>query len=103
MGFPRQENWSELPCPPPGDLSDPGVEPVSLMPPALVGGFLTTSTTWEAHLSYSVTKRQRELIRRKNIIQRCIKGFVSSWERLHVITVRGRLHPLCQKHDLFSF
>ena len=26
MGFPRQEYWSGLPCPPPGDLSDPGIE-----------------------------------------------------------------------------
>ena len=29
MGFPRQEYWSRLPFPPPGDLSDPGTEPVS--------------------------------------------------------------------------
>ena len=31
MGFPRQEYWSELLCPPPGDLPNPGIEPVSLM------------------------------------------------------------------------
>ena len=30
MGFSRQEYWSGLPCPPPGDLSDPGIEPSSL-------------------------------------------------------------------------
>ena len=30
MGFSRQEYWSGLPCPPPGDLSDPGTEPESL-------------------------------------------------------------------------
>ena len=29
MGFPRQEYWSGLPCPPPGDLLDPGIEPAS--------------------------------------------------------------------------
>jgi len=29
MGFSRQENWSGLPCPPPGDLPDPGIEPTS--------------------------------------------------------------------------
>ena len=29
MGFSRQEYWSELPCPPPGDLPDPGIEPRS--------------------------------------------------------------------------
>ena len=37
-------------CPPPEDLPDPGIEPTSLMSPALVGGFFTTSTTWEAQL-----------------------------------------------------
>ena len=39
MGFPRQECWSELPFPFPGDLSDPGIEPKST---ALEGGFFTT-------------------------------------------------------------
>ena len=47
MGLSRQEYWSALPRPPPGDLSDPGIEPVSLMSLALAGGFFTTSTTWE--------------------------------------------------------
>ena len=35
MGFSRQEYWGGLPCPPPGDLPDPGIEPVSLIYPAL--------------------------------------------------------------------
>ncbi|CAN0491905.1 unnamed protein product [Rangifer tarandus platyrhynchus] len=48
MGFSRQEYWSGLPCPPPGDLPNPGIEPASLMSPALAGGFFTTSATWEA-------------------------------------------------------
>ena len=48
MRFSRQEYWSGLPCPPPGDLPDPGIEPMSLMSPALAGGFFTTSATWEA-------------------------------------------------------
>ena len=30
MGFSRQEYWSGLPCPPPGNLPDPGIKPVSL-------------------------------------------------------------------------
>ena len=30
MGFPRQEYWSRLPFPPPGDLPDPGIKPMSL-------------------------------------------------------------------------
>ena len=41
MGFSRQEYWSGLPCPPPGDLPDPGIEPTSLMSPALAGGFIS--------------------------------------------------------------
>ena len=48
MGFSRQEYWSGLPCPPLGNLPHPGIEPATLMSPALAGGFLTTSTTWEA-------------------------------------------------------
>ena len=48
MGFSRQEYWTGLPCPPPGDHPDPEIEPLSLMSPALAGGFFSTSTTWEA-------------------------------------------------------
>ena len=39
MGFPRQEYWSGLPFPPPGDLPNLETEPVS---PALAGGFFAT-------------------------------------------------------------
>ena len=42
MGFPRQEYWSGLPFPTLGDLPSPGIEPESLMSPALAGGFFTT-------------------------------------------------------------
>ena len=45
MGFSRQECWSGLPFPSPGDLYHPGIEPESS---ALVGGFFTTNTIWEA-------------------------------------------------------
>ena len=47
-GILQQEYWSGLPCPSPGNLSDTGVKPVSLMSPALADRFFTTSTTWEA-------------------------------------------------------
>ena len=46
MGSSRQEYWSGVPCPPPGDLPDPGIKPSSLKSPELVGGFFITSTTW---------------------------------------------------------
>ena len=42
MEFCRQEYWSGLLFPPPGDLPDPGIEPMSLVSPALAGGFFTT-------------------------------------------------------------
>ena len=44
VGFSRKEHWSGLPCPPPGDLPDPEIEPASLMSPALAGGFFTTKS-----------------------------------------------------------
>jgi len=50
VGFSRQEYWSGLPFPPPGDLPNPGIEPISPVSPALAGGFFTTSATWEAHV-----------------------------------------------------
>ena len=49
MGFSRQEYWSGLPCPPPGDLPNSGILSVSLMSLALAGRFFTTSATWEDH------------------------------------------------------
>ena len=51
MGFSRQEYWSGLPCPSPGDLSDPGIKPAFLMSPALTDAFFTTRTTWEAQIN----------------------------------------------------
>ena len=49
-GFSRQECWSGLLCPPPGDLPDPGVDPAVLRSPAFASTFFPTSTTWEAPL-----------------------------------------------------
>ena len=42
MGFSRQEYWSGLPCPPPGNIPDPGVELSSHKSPSLAVGFFTT-------------------------------------------------------------
>ena len=46
--FSRQEYWSGLPFPSPGDLPDPGIEPSSLTSPALAGGFINSRATREA-------------------------------------------------------
>ena len=49
MGFSRQEYWSGLPSPPPGDLPNPGIDSSSLISPALAGGWVLYH--WEAHHS----------------------------------------------------
>ena len=48
MGYSRQEYWSRLPFPSRGDLPHRGIEPTSLMSPALAGRLFITSATWEA-------------------------------------------------------
>ena len=48
MEFSRQKHWNGVPCPSPGDLLNPGIEPVSFVSPALTGRFFTSSSTWEA-------------------------------------------------------
>ena len=52
MGFSRQEYWSGLPYPPPGDLPDPGIKPVS---PALADGFFTTEPPGKPIISESLS------------------------------------------------
>ena len=48
MGFSRQEYWNGLLCPRPGDIPDPGIEPMSLMSAALTRRFFTICANWEA-------------------------------------------------------
>ena len=50
LGFPRQEYWSELPLPSPGDLPDPGTEPTS---PALADRFFTTELLGKLEMGIS--------------------------------------------------
>ena len=47
LGFSRQEYWSGLLFPPPGDLPDPGIKILSPLSPALASGFFTTRVIWE--------------------------------------------------------
>ena len=51
MGFSRQEYWSGLPFPPPGDLPDPGIELASPLSPALAGRFMMAviSIYWQIY------------------------------------------------------
>ena len=62
MEFFRQEYWSGLTFPPPGDLPDPGIESASLVSPALAGRFFTTSATWEAPLLVDYAGKIEKLV-----------------------------------------
>ena len=61
MGFSKQEYWSGLPFPSPGDLPDPGTEPLSLVSPALAGGFFTTSAIWEVGFRWWIAIRHPDI------------------------------------------
>ena len=52
MEFSRQEYWSKLPFPTPGELPNPVIEPACLASSALAGRFFTSNATWEAHHVY---------------------------------------------------
>ena len=54
MGFPKQEYWSGLPCPPPSDLPNPGIKPKSPASLALAGGFFTTESPGKALRYYII-------------------------------------------------
>ena len=62
IGFFRQEYWSGLPFPSPGDLPFPGIKPVSLMSPALAGGFFTTSMVMHGDAGKMVQFKKRQIV-----------------------------------------
>ena len=73
MGFSRQEHWSRVPLPSPGDLHDPGIKPASLMSPALTARFFTTNATWETlHPSLEGTSNDTKTIPTESNDNQCI-------------------------------
>ena len=84
IGFSRQEYWSGLACPSPADLPDPGIEPVSLRSPSLVGGFFITSATWEALgtlLGYYLFYLKSNQVKLDCLQPR--NSFMFSWDYIH--------------------
>ena len=83
MGFSRQEYWSGLPWPPPGDLPDPGMEPMSAGISYIAGRFfplshLGISGEWWVRWPYNAWQRQRG---RKSVIIRLISALeCQDWE-----------------------
>ena len=98
--FSRLEYWSGLPCPPPGNLPDPGIKRAFLISPALAGRFFTISTTWEApELTYYHIKSSL------NIDSSC--RAMGSWVAMLCdwLTASHSLHPtptLCSHPSLLS-
>ena len=56
MEFYRQGYWSGLPFPTPGDIPNPGVEPMSLVSPALAGEFFIAEPPGKPHVDRSLAK-----------------------------------------------
>ena len=66
--FSRQKYWSGLPVPTSGDLPDPGIKPLSLLSPALAGGFFTTAppgkpciSSWGSYSGLPQTRWSKQL------------------------------------------
>ena len=82
MGFSRQEYWSGLPCPPPEDLPDSGIEPTCPTSPALAGVFFTTSVSpevlYQPTLTLILPKQEQSLC--LDIPSQCLQALVPRWK-----------------------
>ena len=81
-GLPRQEYWSGLPCPFPGDLPDLGIKPVC---PALAGGFFTTEPPGKPHTFCNTNVVS---VREENVAVLCVTEVVSHQLPLTAAVVR---------------
>ena len=93
MGFHGQEYWSGLPCPPPGDLPDPGIEPASLVFPALQANSLPLSHLGEGNgnpLQYSCLENPMD----GRAWWAAVHGVTKSWTQLSVFTFTFHFHAL---------
>ena len=73
MGFSRQEYWSGLPFPTPGDFPDPGIKPKSPVSPALAGRFFTTAPPAMSPKSPAYNIKDLMIV---HIVHRLASGFV---------------------------
>ena len=99
MEFPKQEHWSGLPHPPPGDLPDPGIEHTSLMSPALACRFFTISLrpsrevrgsmTWDP--PHPLALSGAEGIRCTPLKSRQVPGSASASLKVSLVTKAGAL------------
>ena len=90
MGFFRQEYWNGLPCPPPGDLPDPGIKPISPASPAVQADSLLLSQTHldanqikgEIHIRiFTAQTTQRTASRERGMNTPALRGQSLPWGR----------------------
>ena len=93
LGFSRQDYWSQLPFPPPGDLLDLGIEPMSPVSPALAGGFFTAEPPGRPTLCNLLFIDQKLRIRG---IRQMVQGYPPSRAvfRPHLPFSKPQLFPL---------
>ena len=105
MGFSRQEYWSGLPFPSPGDLPDPGIEPRS---PALAGMFLTVWATKEVPLRDNCvnSKAMGRLLRwwrskmwRSSFFPQIHQKYICMWNNSYRIPTECWLKPQTSKRQ----
>ena len=81
MGFSRQEHWSGLPCPPPGDLPNPGIEPAS---PTLAGGFFTAEPPEMIIITLKIKNRKKKSMKPQEAVVNKV-----DFQDLHVCIMCG--------------
>ena len=86
MGISRHEYWRGLPCPPPEDLLDPGIKPLSLAPSALIGKFFSASARISLQVPPTLTGGPCNQWNRQQRLISALKG--------QVVTVRTMLAEL---------
>ena len=86
MGFPRQEYWSGLPFPSPGDLPDPGMEPTSPVAPALQANSLPLGPLESSlhRLSHLILIRKEKLL--LSLFYRWGNWGSGNWSNSHKVT-----------------
>ena len=73
MEFSRQDHWSGLSFPPPGDFLDPGIKTASPLSPALASGFFTTESPGKPFLHLMSTKTLKVVVKPCNMHLKMIR------------------------------
>ena len=83
MEFSRQEYWSWLPFPSPGDLPDPGIKPISLVSPALADRFFATQPPEKAPFSLGRSQKKIQSGSEYQIHISLVRSGLPSWLSVH--------------------